>query len=104
MEASYGRSDPARLATNERACSCDSLEPTTRHNRHAGEVLRTRPNSTTGDGRSCCVSANKKQADSSHQLATAGYDRHNTFVVRIYGVLYFGSIIGIRAPSARMHE
>jgi hypothetical protein len=111
MEASYGRSEAARLAMSRRAYSCDSLEPTTRHNRHAGEVLRARPKSTavhfrveTGGGRPRCVSANEKQSDFVHQLATADYDRHNTLVVRVYWALYLGSAVGIRAPSVRMLE
>jgi hypothetical protein len=41
--------------------------------------------------------ANEKRADSFHQLATAGYDRHNTFAVRIYGVLCFSSTNGTGA-------
>jgi hypothetical protein len=82
----------------------NSLEPNTRHSRRSGEVLRTRPESTLvgcrvdiGDGRPRCGTANEKRAGSIHQLATAGYDRHNTSAVRIYGVLCFGSRTGIRA-------
>jgi hypothetical protein len=58
----------------------------------------------TGDGRPRGGTANEKRADSIHQLATAGYDRHDTFTVRVYGVLFFDSTTGIRALSARKHE